>query len=43
MHPDVQTDHSATCPKCGMKLERQEEGPTTVTYRTGKKQPERER
>jgi hypothetical protein len=43
MHPDVQSDRPSTCSKCGMKLEQREEGPSTVTSRTGKQQPTRER
>ena len=43
MHPDVTSDRPGSCPKCGMKLEQREEGPSTVGDRSGKKQPERER
>jgi hypothetical protein len=43
IHEDVITDRPGNCSKCGMKLEQREEGPSTTSSRTGKKQPERER
>jgi DNA-directed RNA polymerase subunit RPC12/RpoP len=43
VHPDVQSDRPLQCPRCGMRLERLEERPTTTSPRAGKQQPTRER
>jgi hypothetical protein len=40
MHPEVRSDREGTCPKCGMKLEKQEGA--TVESQTDPKRPRRE-